>query len=1118
MKKVKYSTFLEKTVRYIVPMLVFSLFCVGLSAQNMTVSGVVTDDTGEALIGVTVSVEGTSRGTVTDIDGKYSIQVSKGETLEFGYAGFATQRKVVGEDGTVNVFLLTDAENLEEVIVTGYSIDRRRSTPGSVSTVKAEELTVSPSGDVEQQLQGRVAGVTVITNGQPGTTSQIRVRGYGALGGNEPLYVIDGVPTTSTNFLNPDEIETVTVLKDATSASIYGARAAGGVIVYTTKKGKKEKRPLEVTYNGMVGLTDPGNSPAIMNPQDHADWTWKAVENAAIQAGEAPVYQHEQFGSGATPVLPDYLLVGPDRAVSGTVNLADHADAYNVDPAAGSIYQVVKAATGEGTDWYDAITRTAFLHRHHLGFSGGGVNNQFYVGLGMQEQEGILIHQDFTRYSLRVNSEFDLLPNLRIGENIQTYYRAADIFGSNGGSGSSDDENIVLTASRMASIIPIYDEFGGYAGTSVGGFNNPRNPVAELDGQQNNRAFQTSIFGNLYLEFDPIKNLTLRTNFGGDYGSSHFWGYTRRQYENSENNSSFAFNQSSNFYRNWVWTNTANYSIDFGIGNADIIIGQEALNFGTGRGMNASGINPFSQSVDFVGISTVEDQVVNGGHGYGVNFASYFGRVNFDLQDKYIVSFVVRRDGSSRFGSENRYGVFPAVSAAWRLSSERFMDNIPFLEDLKIRAGYGIMGNSNNVNPNNQFNLYSTSIGASSYDISGSNTGASQGFYSSNIGNPFARWEKAITSNIGIDALMFDGKLDVGLEFWVKNTEDLLFQQPVTVMTGPFANAPFVNVGKMRNRGVDLTIVNKGDISPKLRYEVILNGGFLNNEIVELADGIDDLPNRSAAYRGVTPVLNQVGQPLSAFYGYQVESLWASADEVEAANQAAQAAAAAADPSLTQAELDAIVFQSGAGAGRFKFADINSYDEFGELTGVPDGIIDLADRTTIGNPIPDFTGGLTIKLDYGNFGLEMYSFASIGNDIYNVSKLYTDFYPLFPGAAISERVKDSWSFDNPSGDIPIFENVSNFSTNTQSNSFYVENGSYFRLQNLTLSYALPGHIVDKAKMRDIKFTASVNNLFTITGYEGLDPSVGGSADTNFGIDVGNIPITRSFTFGVRAGF
>ena len=1072
--------------------LAFGLLSIQANSQK-NYSGVISDESGP-LIGVSVFIKGTTTGTITDIDGSYTINAEPGNTLVFSYLGYDDTEILLGDETNLNA-VMREGLTLDEVVVTGYTIDSRRKTPGSVSTVKAEALTIVPSGNVEQQLQGRVPGVTVITNGQPGTASQVRVRGYGALGGNQPLYIIDGVPTTTTDFLNPDDIENVTVLKDATSASIYGARAAGGVIVYTTKRGERGDRPLQVTYSGMTGFTHPGSSPKILNPQDHADWTWKAIENAAIQAGETPTYLHEQFGSGSTPVLPDYLLVGGDRAVSGNVNLADHEAAYNVDPAAGPVYQVVRAATGEGTDWYDAITRNAFLQRHSLGFSGGGENNRFYLGLGMQEQEGILIHQDFSRYSLRLNSEFDLTPNVRIGQNLQGHYRSADILGDGNGAGSSDDENVLLTASRMPSIIPIYDEFGGYAGTSVGGFNNPRNPVAELDGQANNNNFQTAIFGNLYLEVEPMEKLTLRTSIGGNHGSAHGVGYVRRQYENSENNSSFGFNQFSNNFTNWVWTNTASYNFDpIDDINVDLLVGQEALSTGAFRFLSASGIDPFSQSTDFVGISTLNGQAVNGGHAAGVRFASYFGRANFDLMDKYIVSLVVRRDGSSRFGAENRFGVFPAISAAWRLSSESFLAGSMF-DDLKLRAGWGVMGNSNNVDPNNQFSLYGTSIGASSYDISGTNSGASQGFFRTRIGNPNARWEKAITSNIGVDALMFDGKLDFGIEFWRKDTEDLLFQQPVSVMTGAFASAPSVNIGKMKNTGIDFTIITKGKINSDLHFEVGLNGGFLNNEIVELAEGIEDLPNRSATYRGITPVLNQVGQPLSAFYGFQTEGLFAD-----------------------QADVDAHATQEGAAPGRFKFADLNGFDENGELTGMPDGIIDLADRTNIGNPIPDFTGGLNLRLDYKSFGIELYSFASIGNEIYNISKLFTDFYPLFPGAAISERVKDSWSFDNRTGDIPIFENVSNFSTNTQSNSFYVEDGSYLRLQNLTFHYSLPSSMVEDWGLRDVRFTASVNNLLTITGYSGLDPSVGGSADTNFGIDLGNIPITRSFTFGLNAGF
>jgi TonB-linked SusC/RagA family outer membrane protein len=1064
-----------------------SLFvCAGLYAQQR-VKGTVTDSGGAPLIGATVLAKGTTTGTITDIDGSFELNLPDlNGVLTVSFTGYQTLDMALEGKNSITV-VLSEGLDLSEVVVTGYSVDSRRSTPGSVSTVDSRALQIAPSGNVEQQLQGRVAGVTVISNGQPGTASQVRVRGYGALGGNAPLYVVDGVPVGSTDFLAPDDIESTTVLKDATAASIYGARAAGGVIVFTTKKGKKGSQKMKVSYDGAFGVTTPGNAPGILNPQEQADWTWAAIRNAGIQNGVAPgdiEYNHPQYGTGTTPSLPDYLLVGGQSGVSGSLNLEEERKRYNVNPEAGSIYQVV-AANKEGTDWYDAITRNALLNRHNLGFSGGGERSRYYVGMGMQEQEGILIHQKFSRYTFRVNTEFDLLPSLRIGENIQATYRSTRLLQGDGdGAGSSDDENVILDASRMSPIIPIYDEFGGYAGTSAPGFNNPRNPVSTLDGQKNNRAFNTGIFGNVYLEFEPTKGLVFRTSYGGSYSSFNSFNYTRRSYENSENNSSFGFNNNAGYGLTWVWTNTANYKKTFGKHGIDILVGQEALNFGTFRGMFGSGINPFSQSVDFVGLSNVGSRVVEGGHSNGVNFASYFGRVNYDFNDKYILSGVLRRDGSSRFGAENRYGVFPAVSAAWRISSEDFMSGTTdFIDDLKIRAGYGIMGNSNNVDPNNQFSLFGTTVDASSYDINGTNGSAAAGYYRTRIGNPLAKWEKAITSNIGIDALLLDGKWDIGIEFWKKETEDLLFQVPVTVQTGYFASAPSVNIGKMENKGVDITVTNKGK-KGELNYEFTVNGGFLSNKIVELAPNVRTLPNNSAEYRGIIPVLNQIGQPLSAFYGYQVEGLFADQQEVESA-----------------------AIQEGAAPGRFRFKDIDGNDT-----------ININDRTVLGNPVPDFTGGLNIKLGYKNFELEIYSFASVGNEIYNISRLFTDFYPLFPGAAISDRVKDSWTFDNPNGEIPIFEATSNFSTNTQSNSFYVEDGSYFRLQNVTLSYNIPTDIVKSWKMERLRVFASVNNLLTLTKYSGLDPSVGGAADTNFGIDLGNYPITRSWVFGVSVGF
>lgn len=1074
-------------------------FAIPSDGQNLNVTGTVNDDAGQPLPGVSIVEKGTTNGTTTDVEGRYAINVSGGSsTLVISFIGFGTQEITVGNRNSIDVSLSADVTALDEVVVTGYSIDSRRQTTGSVSTVKTKDLTVIPSGNVEQQLQGRVAGVTVVTNGQPGTTSQVRVRGFGAFGGNQPLYIVDGLPTESIDFLNPDDIETTTVWKDASTASIYGARAANGVIVYTTKKGSKGGSKMNVTWDAMAGVTDPGKGQPMMNPNDFAEWTWNAVKNTAMQLKTTPVFNHAQFGTGASPVIPDYLLVGTATGVTGSVNLDAEAANYNVTDFSRPIYQVVRA-NKSGTDWYDEITRTAPLVRNTLGFSGGGENSRYYLGLSMQDQAGILLHQHFKRYAFRANTEFNILKNLRFGENLQFTYRQVRLLqGGGGGSGVSDDENDILTAFRMPSIIPVYDEFGGYAGTRATGFNNPRNPVANLDRQKDNRGFAASAFGNLYLEYEPIKDLVARTSFGGNYGSSYAWAYFGRQYENSENNSAVTYSEGASHFFAWTFTNTLNYKKQFGSHSLDLLLGQEALNTGKGRNMSGTGLNPFSEDRDFVTLNTTtagSSRTVGSNYFKGVNFSSVFGRLNYGFDDRYLVSLVVRRDGSSRFGSENRYGVFPAFSAAWRISEENFMSSMTWIDDLKIRGGYGIMGNSNNVNPANQYSLYATSVGASSYPIN--NGGAAEGFYRSRIGNPLAKWEKAVTTNIGFDGYLFNNKIDVIVDFWQKDTDDLLFQVPITLMNGPFAAAPSVNVGKMQNKGIDIQVINRGSLSQDIGYEFTVNGGFLKNEIVALNPGATYLTTENPSYRGVTPIRNQIGRPISSFYGYEVIGLFQSQAEIDAAPF---------QPGVVRTQ-DATPENVTQGVGRFRFRDIDG-----------DGEITSEDRTWLGSPVPKFTGGVNLRFTYSGFELETYLFTSLGNKIWNQSKWFTDFYPSFAGASISERVKDSWTPENPGSSIPIFENVSNFSTNTQANSFYVEDGSYLRMQNISLAYNLSSNIVSRLNLSKLRFFAGVNNVFTISGYQGLDPGVGGDVDTRFGIDVGNYPITRSWTLGLNLGF
>lgn len=1074
-------------------MLLLFLASNSLQAQGRRLTGKVSEALGP-LPGATILVKGTTTGAVTDANGDFTVTVPGNDAvLVISATGFETQEIPVGEETTVTVMLSESAASLNEVVVTGYTVDTRRQTTGSVSTVKTRDLTAVPTGNVEQQLQGRVAGLTVITNGQPGTNSIVRVRGFGAFGGNEPLYIVDGVPVANTEFLAPDDIESTTVLKDAASASIYGARAANGVIVYTTKRGKKTAQKLTVTYDGLYGVTTPGKGQEILNPQEQADWTWTALQNAGITP------THPQYGTGASPVLPDYINVGGQSGVIGSLNLADYEDDYNVDPTLGAVFQVVKADKA-GTDWWDAITRNAPMMRHSLGFSGATESSRYYASFSLQEQDGILIHNAFRRYSFRVNTEFDLGKRLRIGENLQFTYRAVrGQGGGNNGQGIAESESNVLDAFRMPPIIPVYDEFGGYAGTAAKGFNNPRNPVANRDGSANDRGFGAGGFGNLYAELDLIDGLTLRSSIGGGYNSFFNKFYTRLQYENSENNASFNFGEGGGNGFSWTFTNTLAYKKQFGNSKVDLLAGIEALNTGKGRALSGSGLNPFSTDPDYVTLSTVSSagKQVNSNIFSGVNFYSLFGRANYGFMDKYYVTGVIRRDGSSRFGANERYGIFPAFSAAWRVTGENFMKGITFLDDLKIRGGWGQMGNSNNVDPNNQFSLFSSSIDNAAYDIAGTNSSTAEGFYKSRVGNPNAKWETSTTTNIGIDALLFGGKLDVILDFWKKETDDLLYQVPLPDVLGNFAAAPSVNIASMLNQGVDVQLVNKGNITGNIKYEFTVTGSWLKNEITSLAPGVDYFDRSPPTNRLSTPpIRNQLGYSISAFYGYQMIGYFADAADVT--------------NSPTQA---------GAAPGRFKFADIDGFDDEGKLTGIPDGMIDAADRTYLGSPVPKFLGGVNLKVSIGSFDVETYMYTSVGNKIFNLSKWYTDFYPSFSGAAVSARVKNSWTPGNQNAETPIFENVSNFSTNTQANSWYVEDGSYFRMQNLSIGYNLPlSWFKGNSRFTRARVYASTNNVFTISKYKGLDPGVGGAVDTTFGIDIGNYPVTRSFMFGLGLTF
>lgn len=1059
--------------------LMFMLFSVAFFAQ---VKGVITDAaTGEPLIGASVLVKGTTVGTITGLDGDFSLDAKAGDVLSISYTGFTAVERTVGDDLTVNV-ALEQGLALDEIVVTGYTTQKKSDFTGAVATLKAAELKAVPSGNIEQQLQGRASGVTVITNGQPGTANIIRVRGFGAFGGNQPLYVVDGVPVGSTDFLSPDDIESSTILKDAASASIYGARAANGVIVYTTKKGSKGSKKVNITYDGTFGFTDPnvGGAPKMLTPQEQADWTHIAYRNNAAANGTEVKYSHPQYGSSAQATLPDYLHANGQNGVRGTVDLAAIKAAAAANP--GQVFLIKPNLAG--TNWYDEITRTAGLMRHSLGFQGGSDNSRFYIGLSAQNQDGILINNTFKRYSVRANLMFDMTKKLRIGTNMQFTYRSVlGQQGGGGGLGVADAESEVLSAYRMPTIIPVYDELGSYASTKAAGFNNPRNPVRRL--ALNNgpdRNFNANGFGNLFAELDVIKGLTLRSSIGGQYNNFFNKDYNFIYLGDSEPEASFTFNESGNYSLGYVFTNTANYTTSFGKHNISAIVGAEYLNTGAGRNVFGSGINPFSTDLNYVNLSTVANPQVGSNLFSGVNFESYFGKLDYNLGSKYYISGTLRRDGASRFGANSRYGTFPAIGASWRISGENFMKGISFISDLKLRAGWGQMGNSNNVDPFNQFSLYAASRGGSFYPIEGQNSGANEGYYKSRIGNPDAKWETSTTTNFGFDASLFNGKWEINADLWRKVTDDLLYTVPLAAVVGNGASAPSVNIASMLNNGLDFQIINHGKIG-SWNYDLTLNNSFLNNEITFLAPNIQSFTG--TAYRGISPIRNEVGQPISSFYGYKVLGYFKDKADV------------ASSPS-----------QSGAGVGRFKYEDINK-----------DGKIDPTDRTFIGNPVPDYTGGVVLNLSHKNFNIETYLYASVGNEIFNQSKWFTDFFGSFEGSGKGERAKQSWTPElGDAAKAPIWESASNISTNAAENSWYVEDGSYLRMQYISVGYSLPEKIYKKAGLSKVRISASATNLFTFTKYQGLDPGVGGAADTNFGIDVGNYPVTRGFNLGLSLGF
>ena len=1058
-------------------LLLLLVFTIPAIAQK-TVTGKITDaNDKQPVVGATVTVKGTNVATQTDVSGNFSVAVPAGRnTLLISSVGFASQELNVTNLNSVSLALQTTTSSLNEVVVTGYTSQVKKDITGSVAVVNTGDLKSIPAATAESQLQGRASGVTVTTSGRPGDGASVRIRGLGSFTSNEPLYIIDGVPG-NLNGLNPNDIESMQVLKDAAAASVYGARASSGVVIITTKKGRQGSA--KVSYNMYYGQGVPGNGFDILNPTEMAELAWLAKKNIG-----APLTS-PQYGTGATPRLPDFILAGTFSGLMAG-DPATNPSLYNLNTDNVSGSYLIVPANKQGTNWYKELTRNAPVMNHNIAVSGGADKSRYLFSFDYLDQDGIVLNNFFKRYTARINTEFSIKKSIRIGENLQ-------IFATEGnGAGLNGEGTDIARTYQLQPIIPVYNitgkDFAGNRGANLG---NVGNPVANRIRGKDNRNLNYNIFGNMYAEVDFLRHFTARSSFGGLFNNNSYYNYSFQTYELAENNSGTTYTEGFSNFRSWTWTNQLTYRNTFsGVHDVAALVGTEAVEE-WGRNVEGVRVGYFTDLVDF--------RALNSGSGTGQRNSgapytpaalfSVFGKVDYAYKDKYLASVTVRRDGSSRFGSEKRYGVFPAGSLGWRISGEEFMRNIKWITDLKLRGSYGVLGNQR-INPANQFTQYASGPGSSSYDISGAQSSTAGGFQLSFVGNTAGKWEENTTSNIGFDATLFGGKTELTLEYYTKKTVDLLFQlqQVATAGAGPGgANLAFFNVASMKNTGLDLLLTHKTNIGGLngVKLDGTLTFTTYKNKITDLAEGVNffDYNSGELGRIGGVFVRNAKGQPISSFFGYKVIGLFQDAGDV------------------TKSPL-----QNSAAPGRFKYLDADGNDT-----------INQSDRVFFGNPNPDFTYGLNLDAAYKGFDLSVFFYGAAGKDAINYTRWWTDFVPSFQNAKSPTALYNSWTPQRTNAKVAIQEESGNFSTNGIPNSYYLEDASYFRMKSLSLGYALPYSLLSRFKIDKLRIYVQATNVFTITKYTGLDPEIIGD-DRGFGFDAGVYPTVKQYLVGLNLNF
>ena len=1016
-------------------------------AQTITVNGTVTENVfGDPVMGATVLETGTSNGVVTDLNGKFTLTVSTKNTITISFVGYKTQ--VLKPQATMQILLEENVELLGEMVVTGYTAQRKADLTGAVSVVSVDEIAKQNENNPMKALQGRVPGMNIAADGSPSGAATVRIRGIGTLNNNDPLYIIDGVPTKAgMHELNGNDIESIQVLKDAASASIYGSRAANGVIIITTKRGKEGK--VKINFDASVSVQTYAHKMEVLNAKEFGQVMWQGYVNDGLDPNSNGLGYHF-----------DWSYNQQGQPVLNNITMQKYLDAAGTTPAA-------------DTDWFDKTTRTGVVQQYNVSLSNGSERGSSFFSLGYYKNKGIIKQSDFERFSARMNADYKLI---KIGE--RNLITVGEDFTLNRTNEVQAPGGFLQNVLQFNPSLPVYTTNGDYAGP-VGGYPDRENPVARLNRNADNRYTYWRMFGDAYININPFKNFNVKSTFGLDYAQKQQRIFQYPITEGTVANATNGVEAKQEHWTKWMWNAIATYQFETGKHRGDAMIGTE-LNREDDSWLSGKKYDYMILNPDYMWPNAGVGEAEAYGSGEGYTLVSFFGKVNYTYNDRYLASFTIRRDGSSRFGKNNRYGTFPSVSAGWRISEEKFLENTNWLDNLKIRASWGQTGNQE-ISNIARYTLYESNYGeagfggqsyGTSYDIAGTNGGQTlpSGFKRNQLGNDDLKWETTTQTNLGFDFGFFRNALYGSFEWYHKKTKDILVYMPGIGVMGEGASQ-WINAGEMVNKGIEFNVGYRGNVGD-FQYDLTGNIGTYRNKVTRLPETI-----AAKGTFGGNGVESVVGHPMGAQVGYVYDGIFKS-----------------------QAEIDNHAMQDGAGLGRIRWKDLNG-----------DNVINEKDQKWIYSPVPDFTWGLNIYLQYKSFDFTMFWQGVQGVDVISDLKKETD---LWSGLNISnlnkgDRLLKAWSPTNMGSDIPAISTMDN-NNEKRVSSYFVENGSYAKLRTIQLGYNVPKPLCEKLHAERLRVYLSAQNLLTIKSknFTGVDPE-----NANFGY-----PIPLNVTFGLNVSF